>query len=194
MAPPNPVEVLTFHDLTCARRVRLEIKERPEAQPRPGSRAMGGSRYNPKSPQMKKLRNHLWEVAGQFREPNVALFGKEMLLIVVLTFHLPRPRAHLKKKNGEAPPALRQPIREAFKMAFVKRRIDVDNLCKFILDAMNGPMYDDDSQVVKLVATKIYDDDGDCTGRTSIAIEQVWGPHQLGLSDKNYMSIGHLYI
>lgn len=191
MLTANPVTVHSFHDLTGARRIRFEINERPEAQPRPGSSAMG-RRYNPKSPLLKKLRSNLWTVAQQFRDPKVPLFGKDMQLIVVLTFFLPRPRAHL-KKNGEIS-TLRRPIREAFNMAFVKRRIDVDNLSKFILDAMNGPMYVDDSQVVRLVATKIYDDDDECTGRTSISIEQVWGPHQLGLSDKKYVSNGYLYI
>ena len=56
-------------------------------------------------------------------------------------------------------------------MTFVKRKIDVDNLSKFIMDAMNGPMYNDDSQVVKLVAMKIYDDNNDCKGRTTVTIK-----------------------
>lgn len=191
MTSLNPVDVLSFHDLTCARRIRFEIKEKPEAQPRPGTSAMG-RRYNPKSALIKKLRDHLWTVAQQFREPNVSLFGKGMMLIVTLTFFLPRPRAHL-KKNGQIL-TLRRPIRESFPMAFVKRRIDVDNLSKFILDAMNGPMYVDDMQVVRLVATKMYDDEGDCNGRTSVSIEQVWGPHQLGISDGGYITSGLLYI
>ena len=37
------------------------------------------------------------------------------------------------------------------------RRVDVDNLAKSVLDAMNGVAYGDDSQVVDLQATKAVD-------------------------------------
>lgn len=38
--------------------------------------------------------------------------------------------------------------------------IDVDNLSKFVLDALNKAAYLDDSQVVALKAVKLYADDG----------------------------------
>lgn len=38
-----------------------------------------------------------------------------------------------------------------------RRRIDLDNLCKLILDALNGVAYVDDVQVVHLTAEKHYD-------------------------------------
>lgn len=34
--------------------------------------------------------------------------------------------------------------------------VDVDNLCKFMLDACNGILWDDDSQVICLSACKVY--------------------------------------
>lgn len=36
---------------------------------------------------------------------------------------------------------------------------DLDNLVKLVLDALNGICYEDDAQVVKLVATKQYSED-----------------------------------
>lgn len=46
---------------------------------------------------------------------------------------------------------------------------DIDNLAKSILDALNGVIYKDDSQVVVLTLQKYYDDDP----RAEITIEEM---------------------
>jgi hypothetical protein len=57
-------------------------------------------------------------------------------------------------------------------MAFLpQNRLDVDNLAKFVLDAMKGLLYTDDSQVVTLKSVKLHDNIGSCNGRTEL---QVW--------------------
>lgn len=141
----SPIAALHFVDLTCARRVDFEILERHEAQPRPGT-GLNGKRYNPKSAKIKKLRAHLTTLVHQFRPEDEPLFNGDMRLIIELKFYLPRPRIHMKKTAVSC--SLRQPIRDAFNMAFVKRKTDVDNLSKFVVDAMiGGPLYKkDDSQ------------------------------------------------
>lgn len=48
------------------------------------------------------------------------------------------------------------------------QRPDIDNLCKFVLDALTGVVYGDDSQVVKLTATKLVDHQHPYTGRVEI--------------------------
>lgn len=35
-------------------------------------------------------------------------------------------------------------------------KVDIDNVCKIILDALNGLAYEDDKQIVYLVAQKLY--------------------------------------
>ena len=71
---------------------------------------------------------------------------------VGITCFLPRP-----KKSGEFP----------------TRRPDVDNFAKAVLDAMNdGLAWDDDSQVITLIAHKRYADDDDPVG-TRIEIERI---------------------
>ena len=55
----------------------------------------------------------------------------------------------------------------------------MDNLAKFVLDSLNGLLYEDDRQVVKLCAVKVLDtpvengdggDDGLCLGGTDVEI------------------------
>ena len=49
---------------------------------------------------------------------------------------------------------------------------DVDNLCKTILDALNGLAYDDDKQVVECVVKKYYGEEpGVCVKLKSLEVE-----------------------
>lgn len=52
-----------------------------------------------------------------------------------------------------------------------KRRVDVDNLAKLCLDALNGKAFEDDSQIVKLVARKIFTSKDDA--RTVVKVWQM---------------------
>ena len=47
---------------------------------------------------------------------------------------------------------------------------DVDNLVKFVLDAFNGLVYHDDTQVVAVEAYKLSDNFMDCLGSTVVEI------------------------
>ena len=46
-------------------------------------------------------------------------------------------------------------LMEQGKIPYTKK-IDIDNLCKSILDSVNGIAYDDDKQIVELTAHKMY--------------------------------------
>lgn len=85
------------------------------------------------------------EVSEAARE---AMDGRELLdgpLAVELVFSLPRPLAHSTSK-GLRPTAPR----------YVSARPDVDKLARCALDALTGVVFGDDSQVARLVATKVY--------------------------------------
>lgn len=58
----------------------------------------------------------------------------------------PIPKSWSKKKKADA--------------ARLIPRIDVDNVLKAVLDAMNGVVFEDDRQVVKAVAEKRYEEEG----------------------------------
>ena len=68
-------------------------------------------------------------------------------LRVTLDFYEIRPKSHFRtgKYAGEL---------KASAPKYNTSRRDVDNLCKFILDALNKRLYDDDSQLVELHSTK----------------------------------------
>lgn len=110
----------------------FEILGIPVAKARP--RIGRGRAYTP-----RKTKDHeqllSWEILSQFKKQwedgplSVALW-------VEIVFYLPTP----KKKKYDYP----------------QTRPDLDNYVKTVMDAMNGIVYEDDSQVVKIVAEKVF--------------------------------------
>jgi Holliday junction resolvase RusA-like endonuclease len=52
-------------------------------------------------------------------------------------------------------------------------RVDIDNLKKFVLDAANTVLYQDDRQVVEAQCLKVYHNSGDLQGATRIMIRAL---------------------
>jgi len=73
------------------------------------------------------------------------------------TFTFARPKSHY-RTNGEVKPNSSQ---------YHTSRPDADNLCKFVLDALNGVFWRDDSLIYRVDAVKCYGD----TPSTQITIE-----------------------
>jgi hypothetical protein len=73
------------------------------------------------------------------------------------------------RRGAEGRPRLR---RSAPSQTFVTRS-DVDNLAKFVLDSLNGLLYEDDRQVCSLHATRMLDNDGLCLGSTEVCVRAV---------------------
>lgn len=67
-------------------------------------------------------------------------------LRISIQFKFAHPKSHL-KTNGE--------LRKSAPSLHVSKP-DIDNLVKFVLDALNGRLYKDDSQIVSLIAIKQY--------------------------------------
>lgn len=64
-----------------------------------------------------------------------------------LIFTYQRPKKHFNSKGL---------VKENYHEAHMVGRPDIDNLAKMIMDAVNGVLFVDDSQVVYLSATKQY--------------------------------------
>lgn len=70
-------------------------------------------------------------------------------LDVHISFVYKRPKKHYRVKAGKL-------LRKQEVPFYKKSRPDLDNLIKFYLDAMQGIVYKDDSQIVSLNAQKVY--------------------------------------
>lgn len=78
-------------------------------------------------------------------------FGSDVLLSCTMEFHLARPKSHYSTSKVQP--------RRLTKKAPRNKRVDVDNLAKFVMDAVNEVVYGDDSQVVSLQCSKKYHDE-----------------------------------
>lgn len=89
-------------------------------------------------------------------ENDVRLLVKSMMgsqqpietpLEVFLYFRLPIPKSYSKKRTEACLSGLDKP----------SKKPDLDNLAKGLMDAFNGLIYKDDSQIVEMHLTKVYD-------------------------------------
>ena len=101
-----------------------------------------------------------------------------VLLGVTLIFRKKRPQAHfinntpgLDRLKPTAPSAL----------LGAPSVTDVDNLAKFVLDALNTIVYADDKQIITLSAVKLLDDDGVCEGSTTVELSAIRSEQDLSI-------------
>lgn len=100
-------------------------------------------------------------------EPTL-LFPHHEYLKMSLVFRMKRPKSHF---VGNKPGAGR--LKPSAPGKLHRGRADVDNLAKFVMDALNGLVYVDDRQVVHLDAIKVLDSEGSCRGATDVDISVV---------------------
>lgn len=136
--------------------VSFTIPGNPVAQGRPRA-ARRGNRimmYDPKP--SKDYKEYVAKIAKEYapEEPTEAALGVQMKIYREI------PKSTTKKD--------RKLINEGLKRPVV--RPDTDNYTKAILDALNGIIYKDDSQIVDLKASKYYSDDP----RVEIKIEALF--------------------
>lgn len=77
--------------------------------------------------------------------------GKRLTGAIEMTVkaYFPIPKSISKKKHE---------ILATEKEPCIKHRGDIDNVCKMLMDSINGVAFDDDRQIYKLVAEKYYSD------------------------------------
>ena len=136
--------------------ISFTIPGNPVAQGRPRA-ARRGNRimmYDPKP--SKDYKKHVAKIAKEYapEKPTEAALGVQMKIYREI------PKSTTKKD--------RKLINEGLKRPVV--RPDTDNYTKAILDALNGIIYKDDSQIVDLKASKYYSDNP----RVEIKIEALF--------------------
>ena len=95
--------------------------------------------------------------------------AKQESLEISVWFYLERPAEDFVNKTRYG--GRLKPDKALMRLAPVKP--DVDNLAKFVLDAMTGVVYGDDKQVVTLHLMKLRDNIGECRGGTYIRIKEI---------------------
>ncbi len=131
----------------------LEIFGDPIPLKRPRTRKIGGfvSVYDPQKKEKDQVR---WQVKSQYREKPLSV---PLFLDLIFGLAIPKSTSRIRRKcmlENEIVPM---------------KRPDVDNLIKFILDCLNGILFDDDSQIISLHARKIYSE----YPRTIIRVENL---------------------
>ena len=152
----------------------LVLHGRPEAQRRPCMQRRGNV-YNPQGKQLVDTRTMIADILmciGAIDESQKTVFDQDAKLKVQLTFFLPRPRSHL-KKNAAGTWILPVAMRNSFHNLVTKKKVDLDNLSKFVLDAMNNVVYIDDTQVHILICSKVYDCESECNGRVIVTVQKI---------------------
>ena len=97
------------------------------------------------------------------------LFTQDEYLSLSLTFRMKRPKSHF-INNKPGPNRLKKQFTSTTTSQYSNIRSDIDNLCKFVMDTLNGIVYVDDRQVVQLTATKVLDSEDECLGATEVEI------------------------
>jgi Holliday junction resolvase RusA-like endonuclease len=119
--------------------MRIFIPGDPVAQPRPKVSTVGGfarAYVDAKHPchAMREAIKLIWQ-----SQVGRCLTGP---VSVRMVFWFERPKGHSKTRRFKSEPKASRP--------------DIDNLCKLVMDGLNGVAYDDDGQVYWLFAEKRY--------------------------------------
>ncbi|EKX54196.1 hypothetical protein GUITHDRAFT_132589 [Guillardia theta CCMP2712] len=130
----------------------IVVDGKPNALKRP-RHLVGGHTYDPNTREKKRF---LKECGDQL--PQKPWQGAMSL---TLEFHMPRPKIHFSSRKA----SLGQ-LKDSAPV-YPAKVPDLDNLVKFVLDALNEKLYQDDKQICEIVARKIYQNtSGD--GRTIV--------------------------
>jgi len=155
----------------CPSLVQFTVRGNP--LPLRRHRTSRGFVYNPSAAAQKSFREAVEQILANRIDygsapGNTPIWKSEHTLTVAIVFRMKRPKLHfIAGKPG--PGRLRN---TAPKQSCSNMRTDVDNLAKFVLDSLNGVMYEDDRQIASLHVTKLYDNDTDelCRGSTSVCL------------------------
>lgn len=96
------------------------------------------------------------------------VFGEHLISVRIIS-RMKRPLKHF--VGGKAGPGRLRTCSKASHLQLT--RSDVDNFAKFVLDSLNGVLYQDDKQVASLQITKVYDDEEPYIGSTDVIIETM---------------------
>ena len=113
-----------------------------------------------------------------YHNPKFPLFKKNDRMVIKVITRRARPLYHYVNRNRK-----RGILKAKFSGSLMPPKTggDVDNYVKLVQDALQCSkdkpegLYFDDSQIVFQCGVKVWDDEGDCQGGTTVSIERVAG-------------------
>lgn len=126
------------------KKLTLTIPIMPTPKARPRAQIFSG-RVHIFTP--KTTADYERKIASYYQQSSKAFkFDKDQAICVSIVFGMPIPKSTPKSRK------------QAMAQGIIRhtKRPDIDNLAKAVLDALNGVAWDDDSQIVKLTASKEY--------------------------------------
>lgn len=126
--------------------------------------------YNPSVKYQKSFQDALQKLVFDFdsRGMDYPLFDASEYLAMTIIFRMKRPKNHF-VNNRPGPGRLK----EKSPPQLSSIRSDVDNMTKFVLDSMNGLMYEDDRQITSIHATKLLDNEDLCSGSIEVYVRSI---------------------
>jgi hypothetical protein len=188
--PTDRVEIEVESSGSTTAMVLFTVHGKPSPLQRTRFRGKGRATitgYNPSAPlQAPFLKAAKAALSFRFTVP---VFPNQPLFARVV-FWVRRPKIHFvacDRASGRLKPKFQD------QMAHLPhKRLDVDNLAKFVLDALNGYLYRDDSQIVQLQATKAHDHIGSCDGRIEVQVWRLQPKHLRLIVQSPYISFASL--
>ena len=126
--------------------VNFSIDGPPHGKGRPRFRRFGNFVQTYTDAKTKSYETLVKEAAIKAMGSSPPLEGPVKLDLII---RLPVPKSYPKSRTKDCLNGSEWPI----------KKVDIDNICKSVMDAMNGITYVDDSQIVILRAVKIYSAD-----------------------------------
>ena len=169
---PNHV-ITSVENKTLFPEISFCVQDNPKPLSRPKFRRLKKSMtiYNPSAAMQKTFGNYVKAILSNANIQDCAkkypVYNENFSIEINIMFHMKRPLKHF--INGCVDRGLKQTAPHGY----MKRKPDVDNLVKFLLDALIGVVYNDDMQVVSLNAMKIWDDKQANTGSTKVRVKVV---------------------
>lgn len=160
----------------------LRFTVRGNPRPLQRHRTSRGFVYNPSAPAQESFRNVVTDLINgnnqqhKRGERTTPFFGNETLAMTIV-FRLKRPNSHF-VANRPGPDRLR--LTAPLSAVGATTGADVDNLAKFVLDSLNGVLYQDDRQIASLHVTKLldeYTEENECRGSTHVCLRVLTQHH-----------------
>lgn len=141
----------------------LHFTVRGKPIPQARHRNKFGRAYDPSARPKKAFKDTVHSILFQ-KIRSIPHFGSREVGITIV-FRQSRPKFHWvgSKRGGKLKPGFASAV-------FPTSRGDIDNLQKFVFDALSGIAYYDDGQIVSVCATKVIDNIDTCEGATTVTV------------------------